>query len=262
MGNKVRPLLGFLKATRPKTRVHRLLRRLQSDVLVEFDGWQLYCDPSSNYTGYFLALNDYPPEISTYREFKRIISGRKIDFYDIGANIGVFSVPAAEFAAAGSQITCFEPNDRVAKILTKNLQPYSKHIISVKNVAVGRDSGREYLHVPKARFPEFGKASIIAPSGNSIRKAVDVVSLFEVIPRPKSEFDLRVIKIDIEGYEDRALFEFIRDANRDALPDIIILEVAHKDLWKEDLLSAFSERNYQKTFEAEGNEVYMVGDSK
>jgi hypothetical protein len=52
------------------------------------------------------------------------------------------------------------------------------------------------------------------------------------------------LKIDIEGYEDRALLPYLDTVASDFWPKAIVIEKIHGDRWREDVLSIMLERGY------------------
>jgi hypothetical protein len=56
-----------------------------------------------------------------------------------------------------------------------------------------------------------------------------------------------MLKIDIEGFEDRAMMPFLRDAPRSLLPAAILIEDSHANNWASDLMAALTSAGYKIT---------------
>ena len=129
---------------------------------------------------------------------------------DIGAYTGVYSILASK---AGTDFTyCFEPNQRIAKLLMKNLRINGLNdSISYVNKALGSFMTEKNLLVPKTRIYKLGKKT---GTGAQIEDANSYRNLDNWVPLTKvsiSTLDLelshlkpnsvKAIKIDVEGYE-------------------------------------------------------------
>lgn len=100
---------------------------------------------------------------------------------DVGANIGVYSIVAAK---RGAEVTCFEPNPDVARLLERNLRLNGVTAV-VHEAAVGDREGSARFH---ASGP-VGQLSQLSPHGELVVPLV----------RLRGGFD--IVKIDVEGGE-------------------------------------------------------------
>jgi FkbM family methyltransferase len=120
-------------------------------------------------------------------------------FYDIGANIGFFSLVAARRVGADGQVYAFEPVPDNAAAIAESARLNGLATITVFAEAVGASPGREELtltqHIGGAAL-----ASIPPPPDCMGRIEVDVIRLDDAIAarglRPPS-----LVKIDVEGAE-------------------------------------------------------------
>lgn len=116
-------------------------------------------------------------------------------FYDIGANVGFFSLLASQRVGAG-RVIAFEPLPANLELLRRNLALNGADNVSIVDAAVADTSGR-------ARFTVGGSASQGALADEGIEVAV--VALDELdLPPPT------VMKIDVEGAESRVLAGAVR----------------------------------------------------
>jgi FkbM family methyltransferase len=120
-------------------------------------------------------------------------------FYDVGANIGFFSLIAARAVGSGGHVYAFEPVPRNAAAIRRSLALNGFDRIDVYAVAVGARSGRSALRLAR----HIGGAALVStdpPPDLCGELAVDVVALDEAIARwrlrPPS-----LVKIDVEGAE-------------------------------------------------------------
>ena len=68
--------------------------------------------------------------------------------------------------------------------------------------------------------------------------------------------NIEAIKIDIEGYEDQALRDFISKSKEEELPKLIIIEHANSSKWEIDLFRLFQDRDYKILSKTRGNTIF------
>jgi hypothetical protein len=56
-----------------------------------------------------------------------------------------------------------------------------------------------------------------------------------------------VIKVDVEGYEDRALLPYFDHAPREGWPRTILIETVLRHRWERECLAELGRRGYQRT---------------
>lgn len=124
-------------------------------------------------------------------------------FVDVGANIGVYSLIAAE---RGAEVVAFEPQPEVADLLERNVAANGVgHLIEVKRAAVGAASGT-------VRFTAgIGLVGHCVPDDAALassREGVYTGRSSELISVPMTTIDATVgsapvtcLKIDVEGFE-------------------------------------------------------------
>lgn len=141
---------------------------------------------------------------------------------DIGANRGMFALVAARQVGASGVIHCFEPNPKSVAILHQDLDQNEIQNVIVHNFGLSNENRELTLTIPCINSGEatFGRSAyeeteeIIAP----VRIGDQVLE--DVIP------DL--IKVDVEGYETRAIEGLSKTIVR-SLP-LIITEVIEQHL--------------------------------
>lgn len=142
-------------------------------------------------------------------------------FYDVGANVGFFSLLAGRLVAPAGRVVAFEPVAANAEVLQANAARNGLGNIEVRRVAVGAGAGSRQLYL--ARHP--GGATL-APDAlpPDLRGSivVDVVTIDDVVasggcPPPD------VVKVDVEGAELDVL-EGMADTLRRDRP-VVVLEV-------------------------------------
>jgi FkbM family methyltransferase len=183
-------------------------------------------------------------------------------FVDIGANVGIYTLTAATHLGANGTILALEPNPPAHQRLCFNLSATQSNrmewpTIHALQIGVSDLPGEQPLHLDSTNL---GGSSLLAPSNNSTssRTAASVPIICKPLLVLLNQYGLRkvdVLKIDIEGAEDRVLVPFLEEVDAQRLPKAIILENS-EHLWKRDLPGCLSQRGYQPEFRSRMNTVY------
>lgn len=124
---------------------------------------------------------------------------------DLGANHGVYAILAAAATGPTGRVHAFEPNPRLATLLRRSVEAngFTGHV-AVHGSAVGDSIGTVDLS-----FTDQGsgggviRATDAPPVPDQERLRVPIVALDTVFPA--AEFVVHAIKMDIEGFEGRAV---------------------------------------------------------
>jgi FkbM family methyltransferase len=156
---------------------------------------------------------------------KKNITDNKV-FFDIGANMGLYTqIVASNFdKIKNSTIIAIEPDPLNVSRIKQNLRLLEKKIpnifnlVKIEECAVGESNKEMYLN--KSYGPANGNV-IETHEKNSIK--IKVKTLLEIIEVNKISH-ITCLKIDIEGYEDKALLPFFKNANKELYPKNIVIE--------------------------------------
>ena len=123
--------------------------------------------------------------------------------FDVGANIGAFSVPLSKIVGPRGTLVCFEPLRHLSQILSANLALNELTNAHVQNVAVGRETGK--VPIPLLNYEEmgnYGAYSLLEQQDwTQVRhETVPQVTLDDFLPFVGNVCP-RLIKIDVEGME-------------------------------------------------------------
>lgn len=149
-------------------------------------------------------------------------------FYDIGANVGFFTVIGASLVTAQGQVIAFEPVTENAAAVRHNCQLNDFNQVQVNEVAVSNETGRTELRL--AHYA--GGAALASADPPPDLKGVITVPVITVdelitkrqLPPPA------VVKIDVEGAEVNVL-RGMRDTLRQYRP-VVIYELDDGDAQK------------------------------
>ncbi len=194
-------------------------------------------------------------------------------FVDVGANVGLYTLLAAEVLGTGGRVIAVEPNPSALGRLRDNLAATAaadpraaSERPSIEIVPLGiADSdieldlhlvagalGRSSLHRGgwSARVPD-------PPAGGEAgdqRLRIRCRPLLEVL-REHGVRSVHSMKLDVEGAEDRALVPYLESATDDELPRTVSIENS-SEAWALDVPAALERRGYAVVRRTHLNLVY------
>ncbi len=153
--------------------------------------------------------------------FEALVKGRKVLFYDVGGNAGIFSLVVAKAAKPTSKIIAFEPNPEMQRRFARNVALNKFSNITMRPIALGDIEGDAFLSIVKAG--NLGQASLRdGAEGEGHR--VPIKRLPDEMKDPAG-FDLTLMKVDVEGHEPGVLAPLLAEGRKKGhWPDIIMLE--------------------------------------
>ncbi|SEQ10228.1 FkbM family methyltransferase [Thalassovita taeanensis] len=242
------------QAAGPKVRRH--LSPLLPQTVVSFSGVNLLVNPQDNFTEQCIWLNGEPPEKESLAALSGIVAGKRALVLDIGANCGAFAVPLARAAGAGSRVIAFEPNPVMMGRLGENIRMNDLgHVIRVEGCALGDSEGEAVLNF---RAGNFGQSSLrdVAADKQAGSICVPVRRLAPYLAGADG-YDVSLIKIDVEGFEDAVFNPWLDGAGVVDMPDAILMETEHAKDWDTDLVGRVKAMGYGVRFEGEGNTLFV-----
>lgn len=117
-------------------------------------------------------------------------------FVDVGANIGLMSIYAALKVGAEGRVIAFEPNPNTKNLLVENLELNKIHNVRVEGMALSSESKNSKIY---DRWDiNRGGASLIKPANPTHSYDIQETTFTEYF---NPEQEIKLIKIDVEGYE-------------------------------------------------------------
>ena len=245
---------AFRIADKPMRR--KLVPILPPEV-ISFAGVRMYVDPRDNYTDRVIWRDGQPPEVKSLAALTKIVAGRNAFVLDIGANSGAFAVPLAAAMGEGSRVIAFEPSPTMIGRLGHNVRLNDLgEVVRIEGCALGDACGEAILNF---RSRNFGQASLmpIRPRMRDGGTLVPVRPLLDFVHEAAGH-DISVLKIDVEGAEVAVLKPLLDAAGW--LPDAMLIETDHADVWDYDLVSRIRELGFEVTLEAEQNTLFVRKD--
>jgi FkbM family methyltransferase len=222
---------------------------------IEHDGLRFRCHLADNATERNIVISGDRHNRPKLRELMRYLPDEG-SFVDIGANCGLFTLSAAAKVGPRGRVVAIEPGSEMARRLRFNIAANNFTSITVFQTAVGDHTGSTTLHlVPN----QFGKSSLL-PQENNVPEMVPVTTLRSVLELARVK-DIDALKIDVEGYEDRVLIPFIKDAPKELWPRAVLLETKWSKRWNEDCVGHYLYCGYRTGWHSKGD-VLLVKDGR
>jgi FkbM family methyltransferase len=174
-------------------------------------------------------------------------------FVDVGANVGAYSLWVAAIIGPTGSGMAVEPQPSVLARLRANVALNPNFNIRIFPCGAGPNNDVMRLSIGSDNE---GGASLATISGGVQSVEVAVRPLLDMILEA-GVLRIDALKIDIEGFEDRALMPFFETANPILWPKLLILERSEKD-WKSDLLGMLKRLGYQDLASSKRNYVMTL----
>ena len=217
---------------------------------VECSGLRFRLYPVGNWGDRRIIRSGRIPEIEELIALSPYIF-RGMTFIDIGANTGYYSCYVSRETSDDLTLLSFEPQPETYSRLLYNLELNGVCSKNVLNCALGDEVGELDLWSNGSS----GEDSLIPMSSAIFNTKVSVYPLLDICT-DKGIDKIDILKIDIEGYEDRVLNHFFTNAPSSLLPKVILIETALKQEWSIDLLKLFSTYGYTAIIHTKRNTIF------
>ncbi|MBO0346451.1 FkbM family methyltransferase [Roseibium sp. CAU 1637] len=227
----------------------------------EVDGLRFRIYPGQNYDDRKILAKGRLPERAEHKLLKPFLISGSV-FVDVGANIGSYTLFAA---SCGAEVLAVEANPETAAKLRFNLQANGLATdvcrVQLAEVAIGDKAGTLSLWTEPSNC---GFATLVEDlttgewAGDWTPKEVTVRPLADVVA-DKGLKRIDVLKVDVEGFEDRVVLPFLRTADRVLWPRVIMLETNCRPHWVEDCTSELEILGYRAAGSTTDNTVFELG---
>jgi FkbM family methyltransferase len=240
-----------------KPPVYRYIQRRCKAQDVEFEGVKLRCHISDNGPERFVIFQERRSSWDALRMSTDELKPGDT-FVDVGANFGLFSTVAAKKVGATGRVISIEPHPEMARRLRFNIDINGFDQVTVFETAVGDQPGQGVLYVNKGSFAESSLQATANLSGNIHSEVLVPISpLLKIVEDAKlSRID--ALKIDIEGYEDKALVPYFETAPRSLWPRRALVETIHTRDWATDCVARMVQLGYQKEHQTKSDVLLVL----
>lgn len=170
-------------------------------------------------------------------------------FVDLGANVGTYALVLARHVGAGGKVIAVEPHPVIHARLAFNRGASSADQARLVAAAVGPADGELLIETDDDNL---GASHVVsgAPSGSAIK--VPSLRLMRILSDAGAQ-SVDALKIDIEGFEDRALIPFFNEASRALWPRAVVIEHLSRGEWQQDCIADMIARGYRRAGRTRSN---------
>ncbi len=250
----LRPVVGLAQKTFLKRgffrhklgKILNVLHRLPVDA--EFCGIKFRLYPQDSNIDLGMLLNP----VYNLREIEFLRHNTPADgiFVDIGANIGLYSILMAKPHGPAGHVLAIEPNPKILPRLHENIALAKAQTITVIETAVGAQDGEIAFH---SMAKSLGGSRIIEGGELCVR----VKPLATILAGLAIE-KIDTLKIDIEGYEDKALLPFFSGAPKSLWPRTIVIEQTRGKRWGTSVLDYLTAIGYERVGATRSNALLRL----
>ena len=227
------------------SRLVNLLRAGPLDVQYQGASFRFYHQASATERG-ALFNPDYNLEELDFLRAHTPVGGI---FVDVGANVGTYAMPLARHVGAGGKVIAVEPHPVTHARLAFNNSASGYTQVRLVAAAAGPADGDLMIETDGDNL---GASHIV--SGKASGKAIKVASLqLQRILEEAGVSRVDALKIDVEGFEDRVLTGFFRQAPPALWPHAVVIEHLSKNEWLEDCIADMRARGYVETGRTRSN---------
>jgi FkbM family methyltransferase len=234
------------------SRLVNLLRAGPVDVHYQGAAFRFYHQASATERG-ALFNPDYNLE---ELDFLRAHTPQGGVFVDVGANVGTYAMVLARHVGAAGKVIAIEPHPVTHARLAFNRAASGFSQVTLVAAAAGASDGTLLIETDGDNLG----ASHVVPEANSGRGAIKVASLrLQRILEDASVSHVDALKIDVEGFEDRVLTGFFKEAPQRLWPRAVVIEHLSRDEWQDDCIADMRARGYAETGRTRSNTLLLRG---
>jgi FkbM family methyltransferase len=227
------------------SRLLNLLRAGPLDVQYQGASFRFYHQASATERG-ALFNPDYNLE---ELEFLRAQTPRGGVFVDVGANVGTYAMVLARHIGESGKVIAIEPHPVTHARLAFNRAASRYPQVDLVAAAAGAADGELLIETDGDNL---GASHVV--EGKSSDNAIKVPSLrLRRILDDAGISHVDTLKIDVEGYEDRVLTGFFREAPPSLWPGAVVIEHLSRNEWLDDCIADMLARGYAMTGKTRSN---------
>jgi FkbM family methyltransferase len=174
-------------------------------------------------------------------------------FVDVGANVGTYALALARHVGADGKVIAIEPHPVTHARLKFNCEASGASQVRLVAAAAGPADGELLIETDGDNL---GASHIVTgqPGGNAFR--VPALRLQRILNEAGvSQVD--ALKIDVEGFEDRVLTGFFKEAPPSLWPRAVVIEHLSRNEWLEDCVADMRTRGYAETGKTRSNTLLV-----
>jgi FkbM family methyltransferase len=176
-------------------------------------------------------------------------------FVDVGANVGTYAMALARHVGPAGTVIAIEPHPITHARLAFNRAASDFTQVRLVAAAAGPVDGELMIETDGDNL---GASHVV--SGDAAGRAIRVPSLrLQRILQEASIGRVDALKIDVEGFEDRVLTGFFKQAPEQLYPRAVVIEHLSRNEWQDDCIADMRARGYAETGKTRSNTLLVRG---
>lgn len=178
-------------------------------------------------------------------------------FVDVGANVGTYALALARHVGGSGKVIAIEPHPVTHARLAFNRAASGFTQIQLVAAAAGPSDGNLMIETDGDNL---GASHIVSgdPQGNAIK--VPSLRLQRILGEAGADH-VDALKIDVEGFEDRVLTGFFREAPQSLWPRAVVIEHLSRNEWQGDCIADMRARGYAEIARTRSNTMLLRAQS-
>jgi len=217
-------------------------------VEIEVDGLSMKANLCQQYCGdIYYGIGFEHSELSLVKQFVQ----KDDTFFDVGANIGVYTLLASQLAGEGGHVHSFEPLSDANELLRSNVRLNQCGNVTINPVAIGEENGEVPIYInAQNALSSLGNTN----RGKIIKSQTVQILTLDTYAKGAGVSKLDFLKIDVEGFEGHVL----RGAEKliESSPNLVVMsELAKKNFAP----LGFSVKDVLDWMRKHGFDIWMIG---
>jgi FkbM family methyltransferase len=174
-------------------------------------------------------------------------------FVDVGANVGTYAMVLARHVGTLGKVIAIEPHPITHSRLAFNRAASGFSQVHLVAAAAGPSDGELMIETDGDNL---GASHIVSGDrpGNAIK--VPSMRLQRILGNAGADH-VDALKIDVEGFEDRVLTGFFKEAPQGLWPRVVVIEHLSQNEWQDDCIGDMRARGYAETGRTRSNTMLV-----
>jgi FkbM family methyltransferase len=170
-------------------------------------------------------------------------------FVDVGANVGTFALVMARHVGTPGKVIAIEPHPVTFARLSFNKTASGSTQVRLVQAAAGPEDGELLIETGGGNL---GASHVVTGPASAAAIKVPSLRLTRILDEA-SLTGIDALKIDVEGFEDRVLVPFFRDAPPALWPGAVVIEHLSQKEWQQDCIAEMVARGFAITRKTRSN---------
>jgi FkbM family methyltransferase len=174
-------------------------------------------------------------------------------FVDVGANVGTYAMVLARHVGPSGKVIAIEPHPVTHARLAFNRAASGFTQAILVAAAAGASDGELLIETDGDNL---GASHVVTERASTQAIKVPALRLWRILEEA-GVAGVDALKIDVEGFEDRVLITFFKEAPQALWPRAVVIEHLSCDEWLEDCIADMLARGYGETGKTRSNTLLL-----